>query len=596
MRLTDLNKTIVEKSKQSLLEGVRFGQRELNATLENISKFQMGIEYELLPPEGTYEEDRVDDAQEFVDSNNIPAIESIVDEHDHMVEIITDIMDVPQGLKHIKRVIELAEDASYRFPPFAGMHVSISMKDSSLDVNHIKLLTLLSGDYLDSIFPARTHTGNFQKVMRKELRNNYDSDEFSVEEVENILNSSIELDDKYSAVNFGDYFDSHGRIELRFLGGEGYNKRYDEIRWQIIRAVFILGIAYDENMYRNEYHKMLYRIWEESRDRVRELVAMIDDAHSRSSDIPVRHLATTIKGKNNTIDQRVKDIFMDRLPKVNENTAFSMVRALLTLNLSKRESMFVQKVVKRFLDDHAHIHYLFPIYTATMPEHPSIGKLVREKLVDIFKEDGIRAFDINLLNELGRVDEIEDLLMNELADDVDGDAPVKAFHYTYLMHKQHPELIDELLIPLIEKDDDSTVSFLVALPTIIQNMVRSNDGIVFLKKMIDNDKSGDALTRGIIMSVSRTQIGSKAMFDRDISQYRDLFTEQGYYRILSTFVLFDVAEANDTIEEVTNQLDLIEEIISAGVDLESGLTAILENNPALYEGRPIIAKYIEEKK
>lgn len=60
-----------------------------------------------------------------------------------------------------------------------------------------------------------------------------------------------------------DYNLLNGRIELRFFGGENYHTMFDDIKQQMLRALFIMEIAYT-NLYQKEYYKSLYKFIKKS--------------------------------------------------------------------------------------------------------------------------------------------------------------------------------------------------------------------------------------------------------------------------------------------------------------------------------------------
>lgn len=245
-------------AKQPLFEGIKLGQKEIEETLNNSSEFQMGIEYEVIIPEGG----GILGAEEFISGNNIQYIDEVKPEHDGMTEIITKVMPITTGLKHIEDFFEKAIAHGITFPNTAGLHISISHKQyDRKDINLTKFLVLLSGDYLHSLFPERVYVKNISDRIRELLIN---SNITSVSEMEALIVTELTDGDssssrvKHITAKILDYMDMNGRIELRFFGGQDYHTQFNEIRWQVLRALFILAIAYEHDMYRKEYLKTLY--------------------------------------------------------------------------------------------------------------------------------------------------------------------------------------------------------------------------------------------------------------------------------------------------------------------------------------------------
>lgn len=250
-----------------LLEGVRIGKSEIEQTLKHSQDFQMGIEYEFLTPNPN---DRESETTDFISTYNIKNIEKVVKEHDNMMEIVTNKMSITDGLAHIRNFFATAKQYGITFPDTAGMHISISHRNAKdKDFNYTKFMVLISGGYLHRIFPERNYVGNIDKELTQLLAKTKPK---TVQEVENIINDMMAsgsprlIGKKYITTKLSDYTTHDGRIELRFFGGENYNTRYNDIRNQLLRAIYILSIALDDSMYRKEYLNQLGKLITNSQD------------------------------------------------------------------------------------------------------------------------------------------------------------------------------------------------------------------------------------------------------------------------------------------------------------------------------------------
>lgn len=247
-----------------LTEGVRFGKKELNATLNDIDDFVMGVEYEVLANNHDHRSSQTDIEymQELLDFYKIGNIFNVVSEHDNMTEVITTRMGIVDGLAHIKKFFTMANDAGMGFPEHAGMHVSISTKSNADNVNLVKFMVLMAGGYLNRLFPEREHTNNAYTAIVSSLKELHKkSSKISINDMERWLLSDSEImQEKYTAINFKGYAEYDGRIEMRFFGGANYGDRYDEIRWNIVRACFLLGVSYGD-IYENEYRTALVKMY-----------------------------------------------------------------------------------------------------------------------------------------------------------------------------------------------------------------------------------------------------------------------------------------------------------------------------------------------
>ncbi len=273
---------LIESQERALHEGAKFGAKEFAVTLRDSDNFQMGIEYEChLIKDGEIPDysERFPYANEFIEKYNIPHIKDIEHEHDSMVEFITDIMPIRDGLKHIQLFFKSAKDFGIEFPEGAGLHLSISHKGTNQKINFAKFLVLMSGDYLNSIFPERDHTANIAPMITKAI---WGKNIKTVSQAEEAINDQVDNEDdidvddeiglfaKHISIKLADYHTQNGRVELRFPGGKNHNEMYKEIEWQLMRAVFLLGVAYDEKMYRKEYITTLYKVLMDAKEQHKE--------------------------------------------------------------------------------------------------------------------------------------------------------------------------------------------------------------------------------------------------------------------------------------------------------------------------------------
>ena len=255
---------------KQLLEGVKFGKREHDAILkDHHSSFYIGIEYECILPDNLLTGDLIQDGTDYVYNNQIRNIDKVEKEHDNMVEIITNVMPLLSGLKHIKNFFDVAKKNNVTFPDTAGLHISISRKGAfDHDINLVKFMVLLDANYIHGIFPTRMFVQNASSVMRNAMKE-YVSNELGndvsmvdIDQAERVIKKRLNDEDedfsKYITAKISDYVTQGGRIELRFVGGKDYDKQFNSIVYQVVRACFLIGVAYDNQLYRKEYLKKLY--------------------------------------------------------------------------------------------------------------------------------------------------------------------------------------------------------------------------------------------------------------------------------------------------------------------------------------------------
>jgi len=200
--------------------------------------------------------------------DQIPHIDKIVDEHDEMIEVITEKMDVDEALLNIETMFKYLQN--HRVESYAGMHISISSRiHDHDDFNIAKFITIMDIDYISEFFPERSHVLDLQEIVIYEIEKVIDKyiltsvleNDSLVDVVKNLEQyiSNTNNKEKFQTINFKDYDILGGRIELRFFGGENYHERYGEIGTHLFRALYLLNFAYTDE-YNKEYYKKLSKM------------------------------------------------------------------------------------------------------------------------------------------------------------------------------------------------------------------------------------------------------------------------------------------------------------------------------------------------
>lgn len=194
-------------------------------------------------------------------------------DNNYQFEFITDIMTVGECLDSLQEVFEFIEEYGYT-TKHSGLHISISSdKWSNTPFNFLKFFTLMQFTHVLDIFPERQYVNNlYNQFVRskntihivKDAIKNTNNLSQCVSNIHNTL-SDINLwkdgflSTKYQSVKFGDYEISHGRIELRFFGGEHYEDRYDEVEQLLLKSLYMMELSYGD-LYDKEYKKLFVRI------------------------------------------------------------------------------------------------------------------------------------------------------------------------------------------------------------------------------------------------------------------------------------------------------------------------------------------------
>ena len=266
--MNNLNNFLSSINEQRILvEGVKFGEKEVNDILSRSEDFNVGIEYEIRP--NMYQ--RVELEKELEKRGLMNAIDKILPEHDEMTEVITKKLSLKEGINHIKQMFKYLTEKDIEVPEMAGMHISVSTNKYNLDdFNAVKFYLLLDSEYIHKIFPARTHVVNVAHKLKNSIEMivrtmpEYDEDSFKtnitttkIQDLEKRIHN--ELQEKYQTVNIKEYNLRDGRIELRFFGGEDYHTLFDDIKQQLLRALFIMELGYTD-LYKKEYYKEIYNV------------------------------------------------------------------------------------------------------------------------------------------------------------------------------------------------------------------------------------------------------------------------------------------------------------------------------------------------
>lgn len=182
-------------------------------------------------------------------------------------EPIEDAMETMEAMfSHIREVGSTST--------ITGLHVNMSIKGLTFNkqnFNKVKFIVLMDLAHLitpDSKgfikFPPRNHVSDMLESVSSPLDMFTMASSTNFDHVVNTLEKLIEEDTKYQSINFshafGEYVSPHlRRVEMRFFGGKDYEKRYDEIYWNIHRAAYMMLAGFDKEFGDREYKQLIYR-------------------------------------------------------------------------------------------------------------------------------------------------------------------------------------------------------------------------------------------------------------------------------------------------------------------------------------------------
>jgi hypothetical protein len=214
--------------------------------------------------------------------NNWAVVEDGTDGVD--AEIVSPVFELAEGLAVLKTIFEFIEDDDYLYTTNAcGLHVNIGTWKGN-DINNIDLLKFLT------ILNARGILKDFDRVSNSFTRDKYTEIVQSIvspnrvglninayNEFINDMNADILRGaTKWEAVNFSK-LENLGYIELRAMGNEDYETKYDLAKNNILKFIRSMDIAQNANAFRNEYFKKLSKFFLKDEYKENELQKFVLD-------------------------------------------------------------------------------------------------------------------------------------------------------------------------------------------------------------------------------------------------------------------------------------------------------------------------------
>lgn len=192
----------------------------------------------------------------------------------NQIELITrnPPMSLSDAIKDLKKVFSFI-DSYGTTSKYSGLHISVSVPDkfnSGIELNYEKLFILMNFGFITkNLFGERDHVDSIDRLVKtrikafistqrfKDIALKHNSAKMIYDKIFDEINFKQIVTNKYQSMNLGDYHKSNGRIELRFFGGENYEKRYNEIVDLIIKSLLLISSSYDDK-YDRIYQKARY--------------------------------------------------------------------------------------------------------------------------------------------------------------------------------------------------------------------------------------------------------------------------------------------------------------------------------------------------
>jgi hypothetical protein len=180
------------------------------------------------------------------------------------LEFISPALEINEALKQMQQVLEFIREHGYTNTS-TGLHINISVPDYNVDkLDYVKLAIFLGDKYVLEQFDRLSNhycDGAYKKIGNKVQQMKGDE----LKAVMNKMKEGLTLaaskiihtgyTSKYTSINT-----KEGYIEFRSPGGNYLDDPVEKLTNTAVRMALALRIATDENMYKKEYQKRLYKV------------------------------------------------------------------------------------------------------------------------------------------------------------------------------------------------------------------------------------------------------------------------------------------------------------------------------------------------
>ena len=187
------------------------------------------------------------------------------------LEFVSPALEINTALEQMKKVLEFIRNHGYTNDS-TGLHINISVPDYNTDkLDYVKLAIFLGDKYVLEQFDRLSNhycDGAYKKIGGK-------IGQMKGDEIKAVMNKMKEgltlaaskiihtgYTSKYTSINT-----KEGYIEFRSPGGNYLNDPVEKLTNTALRMALALRIATDENMYKQEYQKRLYKILTDSGEK-----------------------------------------------------------------------------------------------------------------------------------------------------------------------------------------------------------------------------------------------------------------------------------------------------------------------------------------
>ncbi len=178
------------------------------------------------------------------------------------IEFISPPLPVTEMLDDLKKVKEWAGLYGCETNQSTGLHMNVSVPGYSLEkLDYIKLALFIGDQYILEQFGRASNTYCKSAISKIESRVRPEDVAVVMQRMREHLNAAASkiihtgITDKYTSINTKD-----GYVEFRSPGGDWLDTDLGLLENTLLRFVVGLSIAVDENAYKEEYAKKLYKL------------------------------------------------------------------------------------------------------------------------------------------------------------------------------------------------------------------------------------------------------------------------------------------------------------------------------------------------
>ena len=173
-------------------------------------------------------------------------------------EVSSAVYPLMECLPIMEQFFEFMQEEELETDESTGLHVSLSfINNDEVDIDWVKLALLMGEEHTLKQFDrvGNTYTDSQIDNIEKHVKN---ADLTKLKDwtgFKALTDMAVDsLKNKDRTFNIQDFY-NEGRIEFRIMGNKGYETRFEEIRYHILRFVMVMKIAADEDLFKKEYMK-----------------------------------------------------------------------------------------------------------------------------------------------------------------------------------------------------------------------------------------------------------------------------------------------------------------------------------------------------